>query len=207
MHKLSKKKKHALRLWTIVVAELAKACPATSCKTRKCQVFRETQLHRRLWQSWNKEELFKRPQYCCLFSPSEKLLQSEKRACLLSELPPPHPRKKEKYSSWIIWTMLWTIRLLLQQKKEPLQAWNRTNNWPVETANLVSVQLKKAASICMTNGTFVQGREGRAEAARARVGWGGRRHTNWEGRCHAAIEQPSTLQHSAQHSTTQHSAQ
>lgn len=200
------KKQHALRARTIVVEELAKACTATSCKTRKCQVFRGTQLHRRLWQSWNKEELFKHPQYCCLFSPSEKLLQSESVHAYSVNSPPPTHEKKEKYSSWIIWTMLWTIRLLLQQKKERLQAWNRTNNWPVETANLVSVQLKNAASICMTNGTFVQGREGWAEAARA-WGGGGRRHTNWEGRCHAAIDQPSTLQHSAQHSTTQHSAQ
>jgi len=31
---------------------------------------------------------------------------------------------------------------VIEAKKKPLQAWNRSNNWPFETANLVSVQLK-----------------------------------------------------------------
>ena len=89
---------------------------------------------------------------------------------------------------------------VIAAKKEPLQAWNRTNNWLVETANLVSVQLKKAASICMTNGTFVQGREGRAEAARG--GWGTR-----AGRAAVTLPSTSRAHYSTQHSKAQHSVQ
>lgn len=86
---------------------------------------------------------------------------------------------------------------VIAAKKEPLQAWNRTNNWLVETANLVSVQLKKAASICMTNGTFVQGREGRAEAAR---GGGGHELGGPLSRCHRPAEHTTALS-TAKHST------
>lgn len=48
---------------------------------------------------------------------------------------------------------------------------------------------ENTACICMTNGAFVQGREGQP---------GLQGDTSWEGRCHTAIGQPSTLQHSAQ---------
>lgn len=200
------KKQHALRARTIVVEELAKACTATSCKTRKCQVFRGTQLHRRLWQSWNKEELFKRPQYCCLFSPSEKLLQSESVHAYSVNSPPPHPWKKREVQFVDHLNNALNNSTVIAAKKrattglEPDQQLARRNSkFSIRAAEKRSLHLHDKRDICA-------GARGLGRGS-ASLGGGGRRHTNWEGRCHAAIDQPSTLQHSAQHSTTQHSAQ
>lgn len=109
-------------------------------------------------------------------------------ACLLSQ--PPHPTPKTEVqlvdhlnnalnNSTVIAAKTATIGLELDQ-----QLVRRNSKFSICAA-------ENAASICMTNGTFVQGCEGRPRL---------QGDTSWEGRCHTATGQPSTLQHSAQHS-------
>lgn len=119
----------------------------------------------------------------CWFLQSEKLLQSESVHIYLVS-----PIQKEKHRQWIIWTIL----LLLQQKKEATigmeldqQSARRNSKFSIRAA-------ENSASICMTNRTFVQGHEGRMRL---------KGHTSWEGYCHSAISQPRTLQRSAKHSS------
>lgn len=198
------KKQHALRARTIVVEELAKACTATSCKTRKCQVFRGTQLHRRLWQSWNKEELFKRPQYCCLFSPSEKLLQSESVHAYSVNSPPPHPRKKREVQFVDHLNNALNNSTVIAAKKrattglEPDQQLARRNSkFSIRAAEKRSLHLHDKRDICA-------GARGLGRGS-ASLGRGGSTTHELGGplsRCHRPAEHTTALS-TAQHNTAQ----
>lgn len=120
--------------------------------------------------------------------------------------PPPHPRKKREVQFVDHLNNALNNSTVIAAKKrattglEPDQQLARRNSkFSIRAAEKRSLHLHDKRDICA-------GARGLGRGS-ASLGGGGRRHTNWEGRCHAAIDQPSTLQHSAQHSTTQHSAQ
>lgn len=134
-------------------------------------------LHVSLQQSWDKQELFHgscHQRSCCMHAysvnPHPTPLPTLKREVQLVD-----HLNNALNNSTVIAAKKATIGLEADQ-----QSARRNSKFSISAA-------ENAASICMTNGTFVQGREGLPRL---------RGDTSWEGRCHAAIGQPGTLQHS-----------
>lgn len=132
-------------------------------------------------------DCLKCPKYCCCFLPSETLLQSE---CMHAYSVNPPPKREVQLVDHLNNTL--NNSTVIAAKKatvglEPDQQLARRNS------KFSICAAENAASICMTNGTFVEGREGRP---------GPRGHTSREGRCHAATDQPSAALRSPVGATT-----